>query len=177
MFIDSIKINRLATTKFLGTYINEHLDWKPHILQVATKMAKSIGIINKAKYYITSPTRRTLYCSLVLPYIQYCNIVWAKTYPTNLNKILKLQKRAMRIIANVEYRDQTRSLFSKFKLFDVYDINKFQTGSFIYRCFDKFSTIPQHLRSYFILNEDIHSYKHEAPTEFISIKFEQQQES
>lgn len=40
VFIDSITINRLATTKFLGTYINEHLDWKPHISQVAIKMEK-----------------------------------------------------------------------------------------------------------------------------------------
>ena len=120
----------------------------------------AIGIIKKVKYYITSPTRRTLYCSLVLPYLQYCNIVRAKTYPTNLDKILKLQKRAVRIIANVGYRDHTRPLFTKFKLFDVYDINKFQTGSFMYRCFDKSSVIPQHfIKSYFIFNEDVHSYK------------------
>ena len=62
---------------------------------------KSIGIINKVKYYITSRTRRTLYCSLVLPSLQYRNMVWAQTYPTNLDKILKLQKRDVRIIANV----------------------------------------------------------------------------
>ena len=91
--------------------------------QVVLKKTKSIGIINNIKYYIyiTSPTRRTLYCSLVLPYLQYCNIVWAKTYPTNLDKILKLQKRAIRIVANVGYRDHTQPLFSKFKLFGVYD--------------------------------------------------------
>ena len=119
MFIDSIKINRLATVKFLGIDINEHLDWKPHM--AALKMAKSIGIINKVKYYITSQTRRTLYCSLVLPYLQYCNIVWAKTYPTNLDKILKLQKRAVRITANVRYRDHTRPLFqnSSFLMFMI----------------------------------------------------------
>ena len=111
VLIDSIKMKRLATTKFLGTYINEHLDWKPHISHVALKMAKSIGIINKVKHFITSPTRRILYCSLVLPYIQYCNIVWAKTYPTNLDKIMKLQKRAVRIIANAPYREPTDPLF------------------------------------------------------------------
>ena len=110
VLIDSIKIKRLATTKFLGTYINEHLDWKPHISHVVLKMAKSIGIINKVKYFITSPTRRILFCSLVLPYIQYCNIVWAKTYNTNLDKIMKLQKCAVRIIANAPYREPTDPL-------------------------------------------------------------------
>ncbi len=35
VLIDSIKIKRLATTKFLGTYINEHLDWKLSFLAEA----------------------------------------------------------------------------------------------------------------------------------------------
>ena len=72
----------------------------------------------------------------MLPYLQYCNIVWANTYPTNLDKILKLQKRVVRIIANVGYRDHTRPLFSKFKLFDVYDVNKFQL---VHSCTDAFT--------------------------------------
>jgi hypothetical protein len=178
VFIDSIKIKRLATTKFLGTYINEHLDWKPHISHVALKMAKSIGIINKVKHFITSPTRRTLYCSLVLLYLQYCKIVWAKTYPTNLDKIMKLQKHVVRIIANAGYRDPTEPLFSKFKLLDVYAINKFQTGSFMYRCFDKSSIFPQHFRNYFMALTKIFTLmKRGMPTEFISTKSEQQQEN
>ena len=49
-------------------------------------------------------------------------------------------------------------IFLKFKLLDVHAINKFQTGSFMYRCFDKSSIFPQHFRNYFILNKDIHSY-------------------
>ena len=36
-----------------------------------------------------------LYCTLILPYYQYCNIVWASDYPTNLYKLYMLQKRAM----------------------------------------------------------------------------------
>ena len=71
---------------------------------------------------------------------------------------MKLQKRAVRIIANAPYREPTDSLFLKFKLLDVHAINKFQTGSFMYRCFDKSSIFPQHFRNYFILNKDIHSY-------------------
>ena len=42
-------------------------------------------IINKTKSFISVNARRSLYCTLVLPYIQYCNIVWAKSYTTNLD--------------------------------------------------------------------------------------------
>ena len=33
---------------FLGVVLDEHLTWKPHISQVARKISKSIGVINRA---------------------------------------------------------------------------------------------------------------------------------
>ena len=64
--------------KFLGVILNSKLDWKNH---VCTKIAKTIGVINKIKYCIGAKAKRsTLYCSLVLSYINYCDVVWACTY-------------------------------------------------------------------------------------------------
>ena len=86
-------------------------------------MSKSIGLINKIRSLISVIARRLLYRTLVLPYIQYCNIIWAKTYSTNLEKIMKLQKRMIRIIVNVGFRDHTKTLFFKLKLLTVYMIS------------------------------------------------------
>ena len=100
--LDNQIIDQVNSTTFLGVHINQHLDWKPHINHIALKMSKSIGVINKTKSFISVNARRSLYCTLVLPYIQYCNIVWAKSYTTNLEKILKLQKRVIRIIVMLD---------------------------------------------------------------------------
>jgi hypothetical protein len=113
IMIDNQIIEQVRSLTFLGVHIHEHLDWKPHINIISLKISKSIGAINKIKSLISATARRTLYCSLVLPYIQYCNIIWANTYSINLEKILKHQKRAIRIIANVGYRDHTKPLFLK----------------------------------------------------------------
>ena len=94
----------------------------------------------------------------MLPYIQYCNIIWAKTYSTNLEKILKLQKRMIRIIANVRYRDHTKPLFIKLKLLTVYDINKYQTGYFIFKCITCPYTLSLIFQTYFVYNDEIHNY-------------------
>ena len=80
----------------------------------AFRIAKSFGLINNIKSYVSVPTRRTLYCSLVLPYIQYYHIVWANCYRTNLDRF-KLQKRAVRIVEGFGFRDHTKPLFAKFK--------------------------------------------------------------
>ena len=158
IIIDNKQIEQVSSIIFLGVHIHEHLDWKPHINSVSLKMSKSIGLINKIRSLISATARRLLYCTLVLPYIQYCNIIWAKTYSTNLEKIFKLQKRMIRIIANVGFRDHTKTLFFKLKLLTVYDINRYQTGSFIFRCINYPYTLPPIFQTYFVHNEEIHNY-------------------
>ena len=42
--IDSNVIERVKETALLGVILNEHLSWKPHILNDSRKISKSIGI-------------------------------------------------------------------------------------------------------------------------------------
>ena len=98
--------------KFLGVYIDEHLSWKEHINYICNKIAKSVGIIYRSRYLLSSATRLSLYYTLIYPYLTYCNIVWSSTYVTNLNRILLLQKRAVRILTNSEYRAHSDPLFN-----------------------------------------------------------------
>ena len=158
IIIDGQEIEQVASINFLGVQIDEHLDWKVHIDKVSMKMAKSIGLINKIKSYVSVSTRRTLYCSLVLPYIQYCNIVWANCYHTYLDRILKLQKRAVRIIAGAGFRDHTKPLFSLFKLLNVYQLNQYQIGCFMFKCLNQSFSLPSQFLQYFSYNKDVHHY-------------------
>ena len=87
-------------TKFLGVYIDDHLTWKHHISYVCKQIAKSIGIIFRSRFFLSSTTKLTLYYTLIYPYIVYCNCAWSSTYVSNLNRIYYLQKRAVRAITN-----------------------------------------------------------------------------
>ena len=49
--------------------------------------------------------------TLAYPYLNYCNIAWCSTYPSNLNRILYPQKRIVRIICEAEYLAHTAPLF------------------------------------------------------------------
>jgi hypothetical protein len=83
--IDSTQIEEVTQTSFLGIVFDQHLSWKPHISYLATKIAKSAGIIYKCKFYLPKRSLLQLYYALVYPYLHYCNIVWGSTYVTNLN--------------------------------------------------------------------------------------------
>jgi hypothetical protein len=99
-------------TKFLGVVLDEHLTWKDHIKAISFKGAKNIGIIKRASFSLPLHVRLTLYYSLIYPYLTYCNIIWASTYKSNLQRlIIILQKRVVRYVANVPYNSHTHQLF------------------------------------------------------------------
>ena len=58
------------------------------LLKVAKKISKTTGIIYKSSFCLPASSLRTLYYSLVHPYLIYCVSVWASTHPTNLNRIV-----------------------------------------------------------------------------------------
>jgi hypothetical protein len=57
-------------------------------------------------------TLLTMYKSLILPYITYGFPVWGQTSKSNLNKILVLQKRALRLMYISPIREHAIPLFS-----------------------------------------------------------------
>ena len=71
---------------------------KKHIDGVTKTISRNIGVINKLKYFVPERVLHTLYCTLVVPYVNYNILVWGSTCCSYMDKILKLQKWAVRSI-------------------------------------------------------------------------------
>lgn len=85
-FIDNNQIDRVEEVVFLGVILDQNLNWKSHIHNVARKISKSLGIIFKASFCLNEASLRTLYFSLVYPYLCYCVGVWAPPTPPTLKE-------------------------------------------------------------------------------------------
>ena len=90
--IDNQDIEEVLSTKFLGDIIDSKLTWKQHISHISGKIARSIGMVIKAKYYLNKNALLILYYSFVYPYFTYCNHVCGCTYIINLDNQYRLQK-------------------------------------------------------------------------------------
>ena len=101
----------MSHNKFLGIIIGENLTWRDLIKTVETKVSKSIGVLYQTKDVFDIQALRTLYQSLVEPYMAYCCEIWGNTYPLDSDTSLCYRKKAMRIIYNLEYHAHT-SVFS-----------------------------------------------------------------
>ena len=77
-----------SETMFLGVFVDNNLSWKSHISLLASKLSKSIGIIHKSRFFLSTHSLQTLFNSMILTNLYYCNLAWGGTYKTNLQRIV-----------------------------------------------------------------------------------------
>ena len=104
-------------------------------------------MLNKAKHLLDGNSLCMLYCSLVLPYLNYCCEVWGNTYKSALTGLTVLQKRAIRIIHKVNYREHTNMLFFNSKLLKFTDIIKYKTALIMYKA--RYNQLPENIQLMF----------------------------
>ena len=142
--------------KFLGLIIHENLSWKPRITSICDKVAKVIGILSKSSRYLPSVTLKTLYYSFFLPYINYCNLIWASTYASYLETLYLLQKKAIRIITFSPPRTHSKPLFSKLNILSLHSLYIFHVSSFVFSHFNRL--LPASFSSLLHFNRDFQGY-------------------
>ena len=105
-----------GTLHLVGLLIDENLSWKDHIRTLTTKISKTVGLIAKLRHIVPNQTLLNIYKSLIVPYITYGLTSWGNASETLLNKVLVLQKRALRLIHFAQAREHAIPLFLKGKL-------------------------------------------------------------
>ena len=134
ILINDVQLHRQYETKFLGVILSADLKWQKHIDIIANKTSKNIGIISKVRHLLPENLTRTLYLTLVDPYISYCNLVWSAPHCTGqLDKIFKLQKKYCRLITFSDFTAHSRPLFQRLSILSVYDKYKYQLLIYIYK--------------------------------------------
>lgn len=156
ILIDGNIVPQVTCTKFLGVYIDQHLNWSEHIKIISMKIAKNIGVLNRLASYVPNNVLLNLYYSLIYPYLAYCNIVWASNYNYRLQKLIILQKRAIRVIARVSPKSHTNQYFNKYKILKIPQINTLQISEFMYKFTHKL--LPLVFNDYFSITSDTHTY-------------------
>ena len=146
--INGISISRVHVAKFIGILIDEKLNWKDHIANVKSKLSKSTAILYKCSHVIDSQSMHILYSSLFLPYISYCSEIWGNTYPSNVNCLVVLQKRAIRLLFGTGRLDHTTPLFYRSHTLKFPDLVKFKTAMFMYKAY--YCRLPANIQQHFV---------------------------
>ena len=141
-------------TKFIGVHIDSKLNWNEHVSVIKTKVAKNVSIMNRVKHSLINSALYSLYCTLILPYLNYCCGMWGNTYKSRIHPLYIMQKRAIRICGKSDYRAHTRPIVYKLKTLCLPDMVNFNSMVFMYKVFN--NSLPNNLLVYFNKVYDCH---------------------
>ena len=109
-------INIICSTNFLGLTLDSTLSWKTHTDQLSFKLNSACCIIRSLKSLISTKNLRTVsYGHSIMAY----GIIFQGNSPY-INNIFKLQKRAIKIIMNVDNRVSCRELLKKLNILPLH---------------------------------------------------------
>ena len=127
--INDNAIKQVSSTTFLGVTIDNKLNWAEHINKVKCKISKGVGIINKAKRLLTRPCLVTLYYSFLFPHLTYCIEVWGSAFDSYCSSIIKVQKKAVRMLVSANRTAHTKPIF---KLLNILTFRQLYVYSNVY---------------------------------------------
>ena len=111
--INNTAVEETDSTKYLGVYIDNKLNWKKHISITKTKLSKATGMIAKTRHFVTDTVLLNLYYSFFLSHINYNLLNWSTAENTNLDTIRKSVKAVIRLISFKNKYEHTDPLFKK----------------------------------------------------------------
>ena len=144
------------TIRYLGVLLDSQLSWKFHIEHVAQKISKSIGIIAKLRHFVPRQTMFSIYKALIAPYVNYGICSWGNAAKTHLQRVLVLQKRALRLINFSNPREHTVPFFLQIHSLPINFMFFERVCIMMHDIFN--SQAPDNLNCLFRSLEDVHRY-------------------
>ncbi len=151
--------NNCRTYKLLGVYFDKNMSFNYHITSLCNKLSRSLYCINNAKKFLTTKSLITLYYALVQSHLTYCPIIISCASTSNLNRILKAQKKAIRIVTKNNYTEHTQSIFHSLKILPYDKLIHFAKLKFMHSVVYRYC--PSSFYQAWQINNDIREHDHE----------------
>lgn len=151
IIIDGEKINRVKEFNYLGCVVDEQMNFNANADKTCKKMAKKISFMGRIANKLDLQTKKILYRSIIEPHIVYCSTILYLSNETQLDRIQKLQNRALRIILKKNWRTSATEMLKQLDWMSVRQRIKLQVLLFIYKVTNRM--LPKYLENSFQSSE------------------------
>ena len=100
--INDTNLEQVQSFSLLDLTIDSNLNFNHHVENFCIKLSQRIGILRKIRSYLPIKERILFYESTIKAPMMYASSVWTWCSNENLKKVLKLQKRAARVILKAD---------------------------------------------------------------------------
>ena len=123
--------------KYLGVLLDEHLNWRPQISIIASKLQRANGALSKLRYYIPLNSLVNIYHAIFASHMRYGCQLWGLRDNTYSHRVLTLQKAALRLITFSEPRASSNPIFSNLGILKFFDMVEVLNIKFVHQFFNR----------------------------------------
>jgi hypothetical protein len=142
-------VNVSESAKFLGIIIDRNLKFEEHVKLVSDKLKKGIYALRSLRDFLPRNELLSVYHALIGSQLTYGILVWGLTTNHNMEKLLRLQKWAIRTICKLPRRTSCRDKFKELGIMTFPSLYGYHASIFIHEKVSK---------GELMLNRDVHNH-------------------
>jgi len=127
--------------KFLGATFNPTMSWETHCQDLAKKLNKNIFLIRSLSQFVSAQALKSCYYACIHSHLLYALMAWGHAPASK--KIFKLQRKAVRIVAGLGYRECCKEAFKKLEIMTLPSLYILQCIKYIHAHTEKYSKNTQ----------------------------------
>ena len=105
--INGVTVPQVQSTKFLGVWLDDQLNWSTHVGIICKKLQNRLGLLKRSEHFLSSHCLRILYFAQFQSAMSYGIVVWGPMLKdSDLNMLSKLQNNCMKCISKLQDIDE-----------------------------------------------------------------------
>lgn len=163
--LDGTHLHRVDHIKYLGLWLDSELSFKCHIDNITRKINFSAGVLYRNRKCFTFSIRKKLVLQLILPIMDYGDIVYMTAPNTNLLPLNTLYNRLCRFILGCPYTTHHCTMYETLNLPSLTVRRQQHWLQFIFKCI--YFDYPQYLKRYMNHLTSRHQLRHCSQVFFV----------
>ena len=134
--IDQLKLGdelimRVSNTKFLGTWIDDHLNWKTHMCKLLGKLKCGLGMLQRSRDLLSKRAKKLLYYGQVHSHLCYGLGVWGPMLTSG--QLAELNGVQRKCIRQIDCSVPVDEAYSKLKILTVRQLVELEQSKMGYK--------------------------------------------
>ena len=148
------KLQQVPSYKYLGMILDSTLNYNLHVNQVIRTVLHKLMLLTKMKKYLRDDTAICIYKSMLLPYLDYADVIFNGALSKDISKLQKMQNKCLKICMGKERRFSSDAIHKLSNVPFLTDRREAHVLNFMY---------VRKSRVHLLNNREIRTRAHDAP--------------
>ena len=135
VFVLGNQLDSVRSFKYLGVVLSSNFTWTEHVEHVISKVNQRLGLLRRIKHLLPYNARLLYYKSLVLPILDYADMVWGdKDNAVLMNNLQVLQNKAAKLVLDKPLYSSVTDALNQLGWLNLKQRWHFHRFLYVYKC-------------------------------------------